>query len=100
MRQLYLSHTLLPTIQYEKFNRALCLLNPYQVRYSIGKLCATPVNLVHVDMFLNFPVMDMNRNAMWRNEERPNQEGIDSNRSDFGATKHGRKLPYAESPQF
>ena len=54
-----LTEKLLPSIQYEKFNRALCLLDPYglhldwQVMLQAGQSGA-------VDMFLNFPVMDMN----------------------------------------
>jgi three-Cys-motif partner protein len=52
-----------PPIRFENFNRALCLLDPYglhldwQVMLQAGKSRA-------VDMFLNFPVMDMNRNAI------------------------------------
>ena len=30
-----------------------------------------------VDMFLNFPVMDMNRNAIWHNPSVVPQDGID-----------------------
>jgi three-Cys-motif partner protein len=30
-----------------------------------------------VDMFLNFPVMDMNRNAIWRQPEKVPQDGIE-----------------------
>jgi hypothetical protein len=30
-----------------------------------------------VDMFLNFPVMDMNRNAIWRNPGGVPKEGLD-----------------------
>jgi three-Cys-motif partner protein len=64
----YLTQTVLPTIQYSKCTRALCLLDPYglhldwEVMRQAGQSKA-------VDMFLNFPVMDMNRNAIWRNPE-------------------------------
>jgi three-Cys-motif partner protein len=94
----YLTHTLLPTIQYEKFNRALCLLDPYglhldwEVMRQAGQSRA-------VDMFLNFPVMDMNRNAIWRNSDRVPQDGIDRmNR--FWGDESWRQAAYAESPQF
>ena len=30
-----------------------------------------------VDMFLNFPVMDMNRNAIWRNPDKAPTGGVD-----------------------
>ncbi|HVO79351.1 MAG TPA: three-Cys-motif partner protein TcmP [Terriglobales bacterium] len=56
--------TILPTLHYESYRRALCLLDPYgldlnwDVMFQAGQLGT-------VDMFLNFPVMDMNRNALW-----------------------------------
>ena len=57
---------ILPNIHYDKYNRALCILDPYglhldwKVIEMLGKSKA-------VDMFLNFPIMDMNRNAIWKN---------------------------------
>lgn len=72
----YLTSTVLPTIQYEKYTRALCLLDPYkldldwQVILQAGKSRA-------VDLLLNFPVMDMNRNAIWRNPDKVPMAGID-----------------------
>lgn len=56
----------LPRIQYEDFRRGLCLLDPYgltlnwEVIEKIGKMKS-------IDMFLNFPIMDINRNALWTN---------------------------------
>jgi three-Cys-motif partner protein len=95
---LYLTRTLLPTIQFEKFNRALCLLDPYglhldwEVMRQAGQTRA-------VDMFLNFPVMDMNRNAIWRNPERVPQGGVERmNR--FWGDGTWRESAYADSPQY
>jgi three-Cys-motif partner protein len=62
-----------PTLQFESYRRALCLLDPYgldlrwEVVYRAGELGT-------IDMFLNFPVMDMNRTALWRNPERVRPE--------------------------
>lgn len=88
---------LLPTIQYEKYNRALCLLDPYglhldwEVMELAGKSKA-------VDMFLNFPIMDMNRNAFWRNPEGVPQDGIDRmNR--FWGDESWRQAGYTQSRQ-
>jgi three-Cys-motif partner protein len=67
---------LLPTIQYKHFNRALCLLDPYglhldwEVMLQAGQSGA-------VDMFLNFPVMDINRNAMWKTPEKVPKARVD-----------------------
>jgi three-Cys-motif partner protein len=62
-----------PTLQFESYRRALCLLDPYgldlnwEVMFQAGQLGT-------VDMFLNFPVMDMNRNALWRNPDKVSPE--------------------------
>lgn len=93
----YLIETLLPTIKYEKFNRALCLLDPYgmhldwQVMQMAGKSRA-------IDMFLNFPVADMNRNALWKNTDRIPQDGIDRMTA-FWGDDSWRKVAYVESKQ-
>jgi three-Cys-motif partner protein len=57
-----------PTVRYEQYRRALCLLDPYglhlnwEVIESAGKARS-------IEIFLNFPVMDMNMNVLWRNPE-------------------------------
>lgn len=68
--------TLLPRIQYHNYNRTLCVLDPYGLHldWDIIELAGKSRA---VDMFLNFPVMDMNRNAIWRNPDEAPQEGID-----------------------
>jgi three-Cys-motif partner protein len=64
----YLKAHVLPAIQNEKYSRALCLLDPYkldldwEIIFRCGQSRA-------VDLFLNFPVMDINRNAIRRNPE-------------------------------
>jgi three-Cys-motif partner protein len=51
-----------------------------------------------VDLFLNFPVMDMNRNAIWREAERAPPDGVERmNR--FWGDSSWRQAAYAESPQ-
>jgi three-Cys-motif partner protein len=93
----YLTSTLLPIIQFEKFNRALCLLDPYglhldwEVMRQAGQSRA-------VDMFLNFPVMDMNRNAIWTNPAQVPKDGIERMTRVWG-DESWRLAAYAESPQ-
>ena len=94
----YLTRKLLPTIQYKKFNRALCLLDPYglhldwEVMRQAGQSGA-------VDMFLNFPVMDMNRNAIWKARERAPSEGVER-MTRFWGDESWIEAAYAESPQY
>jgi three-Cys-motif partner protein len=89
--------TLLPTIQYRKFNRALCVLDPYGLHldWEVVQLAG---HSKAVDMFLNFPVMDMNRNAIWRSPERATPEGIERlNR--FWGDESWKQAAYAKSKQ-
>jgi three-Cys-motif partner protein len=51
--------------RYEDFKRALCILDPYglhldwEIMYTAGKMRS-------IEIFLNFPVADMNRNVLWK----------------------------------
>src|SRR5215218_2086807 len=93
----YLIQTLLPTIRYEKFNRALCLFDPYGLHLDWRAMEMAGQSRA-VDMFLNFPVMDMNRNAIWRNPDAVPQEGIDRmNR--FWGDESWRQAAYAAHVQ-
>jgi len=64
-----------PPLHFESFRRALCLLDPYgldlnwDVMFQAGQLGT-------IDMFLNFPVMDMNRNVLWRNPDKVSIEQL------------------------
>lgn len=55
-----------PQLGYADFRRALCVLDPYglQLEWAVIQEAG---RLGTLDLFLNFPVMDMNRNALWRN---------------------------------
>jgi three-Cys-motif partner protein len=55
-----------PRVRFEDFKRALCLLDPYGLTLNwevIARAAATNT----IEIFLNFPIMDMNRNALWSN---------------------------------
>ena len=60
----FLVSQVLPRIQYAQRKRALCLLDPYGLDLD-WNVIATAGRLGTVDMFLNFPIMDINRNALW-----------------------------------
>jgi three-Cys-motif partner protein len=74
----------------------LCLLDPYglhidwEVMYQAGQSKA-------IDMFLNFPVMDMNRNAIWKNPERVPQDGIERMTKFWGG--EWKQAAYVKSSQ-
>ena len=62
-----------PSVRYEDYRRALCLLDPYGLDLE-WKVIAAAGRMRSIEMFLNFPVMDMNRNALWRAPEQVGQE--------------------------
>ena len=94
-----MKRTLLPTIQFKKFNRALCVLDPYGLHLDLGSGAACRAVTEAVDLFIDFPVMDMNRNAIWRMPEQATpEEGIERmNR--FWGDKSWKQAAYAKSDQ-
>jgi len=57
-----------PMIKYEDYRRGLCVLDPYGLHLD-WQVIETAGKMGSLEIFLNFPVMDMNRNVFWRNPE-------------------------------
>ncbi|MGE0737090.1 MAG: three-Cys-motif partner protein TcmP [Alphaproteobacteria bacterium] len=59
-----LASQVLPQIKWNQYQRALCVLDPYglQLDWRIIEMAGKSRS---VEIFLNFPTMDMNRNALW-----------------------------------
>lgn len=57
-----------PDVRFEDHRRGLCLLDPYGL-YLNWEVIRTAGWMRSIDMFLNFPIMDINRNVLWRNPE-------------------------------
>jgi three-Cys-motif partner protein len=93
----YLSKKVLPKIKFKFYNRALCLLDPYGLHLDWNVIFQAGQSKA-VDMFLNFPVMDMNRNAIWRRRDLAPQEGIERMNRFWGDESWGTAA-YVESPQ-
>jgi len=57
-----------PRVRYKDFRRGLCLLDPYglDLNWEVIKIAG---QMGSIEIFLNFPVMDMNRNVFWSNPE-------------------------------
>jgi three-Cys-motif partner protein len=55
-----------PKVRFESYRRGLCLLDPYGLHLH-WKVIEAAGRLRTLELFLNFPIMDMNRNALWRN---------------------------------
>lgn len=55
-----------PRVRREDYKRGLCLLDPYGLDLD-WEVILTAGQLGSIDMILNFPVMDINRNVLWTN---------------------------------
>ena len=57
-----------PRVQYTQYRRGLCVLNPYGLHLD-WNVISTAGHMESLDVFLNFPVQDMNRNVFWHNSQ-------------------------------
>jgi three-Cys-motif partner protein len=62
-----------PRARFKDYRRALCLLDPYGLHLNWDVLL-TAGQMKSIEVFLNFPVADMNRNVLWKNPERVDPE--------------------------
>jgi three-Cys-motif partner protein len=53
-----------PKIKYEEYKRALCILDPYGLHLN-WEVMASAAASGTIEIFLNFPILDMNRNVLW-----------------------------------
>lgn len=88
---------ILPNMSYRKYERALCLLDPYGLDYeweTVEKMGQMGI----VDLFLNFPIMDMNRNVLWAEPERTPADQI-ARMNKFWGDDSWREVAYRPSSQ-
>ena len=57
-----------PKVQFKDYRRGLCLLDPYGLHLN-WEVIQTAGQMQSIDMFLNFPVVDINRNVLWRDPQ-------------------------------
>ena len=55
-----------PKVKYEDYRRGLCLLDPYGLHLN-WEVIQKAGEMKSIEIFLNFPVADMNRNVLWKN---------------------------------
>ena len=86
-----------PRAMYEDYRRALCILDPYGLHLN-WEAIAKAGQMKSVEIFLNFPVADINRNVLWRKPENVSPFQIERmNR--FWGDDSWRKEAYIASPQ-
>ena len=64
-----------PKVLFENYRRGLCLLDPYGLHLN-WEVIKKAGEMKSIDMFLNFPVADMNRNVLWRNPDAVDAEDV------------------------
>jgi three-Cys-motif partner protein len=65
-----------PKVLWKNYRRGLCLLDPYglHLNWEVIRMAGT---MKSIEIFLNFPVMDMNRNVFWRNPDKVDKTQIE-----------------------
>ena len=71
-----LLNTVFPRVPYNRFRRALCLLDPYGLDLE-WKVIKKAGEMKSIEIFLNFPIMDMNRNVLWTDPEKVDPGRLD-----------------------
>jgi three-Cys-motif partner protein len=85
---------ILPDLTYRNYRRGLCILDPYGLDLN-WEIIEMTGRSGAIDLFLNFPVMDMNRNALWRNQAKVSSENI-ARMNAFWGDESWRKVAYVE----
>lgn len=57
-----------PRVKYEEYKRGLCILDPYGLNLDWSVIFAAG-QMKTLDVFLNFPVMGINRGVLWRDPQ-------------------------------
>jgi three-Cys-motif partner protein len=93
-----------PQVRYDQFRRGLCILDPYGLHLDWNVIQGAGGS-GSIEIFLNFPVMDMNMNVLWHDAERVSVTqrgrmtrfwGDDSWRQAAYTTEQGLFGPYTE----
>ncbi|MBP8255803.1 MAG: three-Cys-motif partner protein TcmP [Opitutaceae bacterium] len=92
-----LMNDLLPRFRFEEYRRALCFLDPYGMHLR-WEVLATAGKMKSIEIFLNFPVMDMNRNVKKRDINQVNPDDRARMNAFWGDETWHSKM-YAQSKQ-
>lgn len=85
-----------PKVQYSERRRGLCLLDPYGLHLN-WRVIQTAGQMKTIDMFLNFPVADMNRNVLWRNVEGVDPADV-KRMNTFWGDESWKDIAYSKTP--
>ena len=93
----HLIRTILPTIQYEKYTRALCLLDPYDTAHGLGSHAAR--RKVSRGRYVpEFPGNGHGGDAIWQQPERVPKDGVER-MNHFWGDESWRTAAYSDTGQ-
>ena len=82
-----------PKVRFDEFRRGLCLLDPYGLHLS-WDIIQTAGQMRSIDMFVNFPVADINRTVLWRHPEGVDPTDIERMNA-FWGDESWRRIAYS-----
>jgi three-Cys-motif partner protein len=83
-----------PKLGWDTYKRALCILDPYGLHLK-WQTIRKAADLRTVDIFINFPIMDMNRNVLFADISKAELEDI-KRMNDFWGDESWKNLLYKE----
>ncbi len=86
-----------PKVRFEDYRRGLCLLDPYGLHLD-WRVLETAAAMKSIEIFLNFPIMDMNRNVLWKDFEAVDAKDVDRMNT-FWGDESWRQIAYSEPIQ-
>jgi three-Cys-motif partner protein len=86
-----------PLVEWNEYRRALCLLDPYGLHLDWAVI-ADAGRRRTVDLFLNFPILDMNRNVLWRDRQGVAKQDLERMTAFWGDATW-KQIAYAPSHQ-
>ena len=86
-----------PSLYYESKKRALCILDPYGLHLAWETIVAA-AKLRTTEIFLNFPLMDMNRNVLYKDLLTAEPEQIER-MNKFCGSEEWQEILYKKDPQ-
>lgn len=88
-----------PQLRYEHYRRALCVLDPYGLHLD-WEVLREAGRMRSVEIFLNFPMMDINRNVLWRRPDVASEDKAERLTRCWGDTSWKDKAYSAEETLF
>lgn len=88
---------IIPKVRYKDYRRALCVLDPYGLHLDWNVVYKIEQER-SIEIFLNFPVADMNRNILWRDSSKVSDLQIERMNKFWGDTSW-ENVAYVDSKQ-